>query len=241
MIPHPPTHILVAEDDTHIRTGLVDTLESEGYTVSAAADGAQALACFDAHRPDLVLLDVMMPELSGYDVCRALRLRDAAVPVIMVTAKTEEIDVVVGLELGADDYVTKPFGIHELLARISAVLRRTGRGAAATADATPPPPFEFGAATVDPARYEIRHAEGTSHLTPTEMKLIECIHAHPDVVLTRDQLLNEVWGIDYYGTTRTLDQHVARLRKKIEPNPATPRYLITVHGVGYRYRPDGAQ
>jgi DNA-binding response OmpR family regulator len=228
--------ILLAEDDPRLREGLIDTLEGDGYRVVAAADGAAALLLFQGERPDLVLLDVMMPELSGYDVCRAIRRQDERVPIIMLTAKGEEVDKVVGLQLGADDYVTKPFGIHELRARIAAVLRRAASGSGA-----PTLPahdtFGFGAAEIDRRTFSA-HRAGSSHpLSAREMKLLEYFAARPGSVLSRNDLLNAGWGIDYLGTTRTLDQHIVQLRKKIEPDPAAPRFLQTVHGIGYRYVP----
>ncbi len=226
--------ILVAEDDEHIREGLVDTLASEGYDVTAASDGNAALAALNEGRFNLVLLDVMMPGKSGYDLCRIIRSKDETLPVIMLTAKGEEIDKVVGLKLGADDYITKPFGIHELLARIEAVLRRSGR-AADKKDHEIPESFIFGGRTVKTRSYKlIKHGE-TLSLTDREMKLLLFFHAHPDEVLSRDTLLNAVWGVDYFGNTRTLDQHMAQLRKKIEDDPAHPVIITTVHGVGYRY------
>ncbi|MDP0494973.1 MAG: response regulator transcription factor [Verrucomicrobiota bacterium JB024] len=226
--------ILVAEDDANIRTGLVDVLESEGYDVLAANEGASALALAKQGGLDLILLDVMMPGLSGYDVCREIRRRDARVPVIMLTAKGEEIDKVVGLELGADDYVTKPFGVRELLARITAVLRRSHP----TEESVPvTEPFAFGVVRIDPSRMEAVVGGQAIALTPRELKLVQHFHAHPGEALSRDALLNAAWGIDYLGTTRTLDQHMAQLRKKIEPDPAHPRTLLTVHGHGYRYEP----
>ncbi len=225
--------ILIAEDDANIRLGLVATLESEGYAVTAAADGAQALKLFPQEKFALVVLDVMMPKASGYDVCRELRARGARVPVMFLTAKGEEIDKVVGLKLGADDYVTKPFGVHELLARVEALLRR----AKATMEPAPelPPMFTLGAAEVDRRKFTAAIAGRSSPLTAREMKLAEVLAAHPGEVLARDALLNAVWGVDYSGTTRTLDQHVAQLRKKIEADPETPRTIATVHGIGYRY------
>ncbi|MFH1153140.1 MAG: response regulator transcription factor [Pseudomonadota bacterium] len=227
--------ILVAEDDENIRLGLVDTLESEGYHVVQARDGIEALDLFSPGAFRLVLLDIMMPGKSGYDVCREIRARDAQVPLIMVTAKSEEIDTVVGLQLGADDYITKPFGVHELLARIAAVLRRAGRVKA------PEPPesggtFVFGGRKVDPLRFTISRGTLSLDLSLRELKIIQCFCRHPGEVLGRDRLLNEVWGIDYFGTTRTLDQHIAQLRKKVETDPANPAIITTVHGVGYRYR-----
>lgn len=229
-------HVLVAEDDSHIREGLIAALESEGYRVTAASDGAKALDHFAKTRFDLVLLDVMMPEVNGFDVCRRIRAKDRAVPVIMLTAKSEEIDKVVGLELGADDYITKPFGVRELLARIAAVRRRAVPVVPATAKACPAAvEFSFGAVIVN--RKTMRAARGrkSEDLSAREMKLMEFFMAHPDEVLSRDRLLNEVWGVDYLGTTRTLDQHIVQLRKKVEKEPDKPTTIQTVHGVGYRY------
>jgi DNA-binding response OmpR family regulator len=230
-------YILVVEDDANIRAGLVDTLKSEGYRALPAANGEQALAIFQQDKFDLVLLDVMMPKKSGYDVCKAIRAIDERIPVIMLTAKSEEIDKVVGLQLGADDYITKPFGVHELLARIAAVLRRIrhnekpGTRAGGKIQAR----FMIGPAEIDVHRYQAMLGRKTFELTVREVQLLQYFHAHPDEVLSRDQLLNAVWGINYLGTTRTLDQHIAQLRKKIEPHPDQPKCIITVHGVGYRY------
>ena len=225
--------ILIAEDDENILTGLVDLYESEGYVVSAAATGAAALERYAEDSFDLILLDVMMPEKSGYDVCREIRKTDTATPVIMLTAKSEEIDKVVGLQLGADDYVTKPFGVHELIARTEAVLRRAHR--AADQKTSLPDEFQFGAAQVDTRRYAVETNGHTFTLSSREMDLLRCFYARPGEVLSRNVLLDEVWGIDYLGTTRTLDQHISQLRKKIERDPAEPQTLITVHGVGYQY------
>jgi DNA-binding response OmpR family regulator len=226
--------ILVAEDDINIRTGLVDTLESEGYQVIEAKDGQQALAVFKTGGFDLVLLDVMMPEKSGYDVCRDIRASNKDVPIIMLTAKGEEIDKVVGLQLGADDYITKPFGVHELLARIAAVLRRSKRQKSDDTD-RPQGNFMFGEFEVNPKTFKLAIAGRTTDLSERELKLIQYFYAHKGEVLSRDNMLNAVWGIDYLGTTRTLDQHIAQLRKKLESDPATPVLIKTVHGVGYRY------
>lgn len=230
-------HLLVAEDDPHIREGLIAALESEGYRVTAARDGAEALAQFAGARFDLVLLDVMMPEISGFDVCRRIRRQDAAMPIIMLTAKSEEIDKVVGLELGADDYMTKPFGVRELLARIAAVRRRARSSPAPAAVPPAEDAVAFGAVVVN--RKTMRAARGrkTEDLSARELGLIEMFLAHPDEVLSRDRLLNEVWGVDYLGTTRTLDQHIVQLRRKIEKDPDHPVVIQTVHGVGYRYAP----
>jgi DNA-binding response OmpR family regulator len=228
--------ILIAEDDANIRLGLVATLESEGYAVTAAADGAQALKLFPQEKFELVLLDVMMPKASGYDVCRELRARGTRVPVLFLTAKGEEVDKVVGLKLGADDYVTKPFGVHELLARVEALLRR-GRssGEEKKAPSALPVVFRLGVAEIDRKKFSATVKGRTQPLTARELRLAEVFAEHAGEVLTRDALLNAVWGVDYFGTTRTLDQHVAQLRKKIEVDPESPVAIVTVHGVGYRY------
>lgn len=229
--------ILTAEDDTNIRLGLTATLESEGYSVTAATDGAQAMKLFAQEKFDLVILDVMMPKKSGYDVCREIRTRDNHVPVLFLTAKGEEIDKVVGLKLGADDYMAKPFGVHELLARVEALLRRA-RASSQSADPTKtdlPAVLRFGAAEIDRRKFTATVKGVASPLTARELKLIEVFASHPGEVLTRDALLNAAWGVDYFGTTRTLDQHVAQLRKKIEADAELPAAIVTVHGVGYRY------
>ncbi len=234
--------ILIAEDDANIRLGLIATLESEGYEVTAASDGAQALKLYPQGRYELVVLDVMMPKASGYDVCRELRAGGSITPVLFLTAKGEEVDKVVGLKLGADDYVVKPFGVRELLARVEALLRRGRASAAAAAalggngaGAALPPVFRLGEAEIDRRAFSVRlPGREAESLTARELKLAEVFAAHAGETLTRDQLLNAVWGLGYTGTTRTLDQHVAQLRKKVEPDPESPRAILTVHGVGYR-------
>lgn len=235
--------ILIAEDDANIRLGLVATLESEGYEVVAASDGAQAAKLYPQSKYDLVVLDVMMPKASGYDVCRELRAQGATTPILFLTAKGEEVDKVVGLKLGADDYVTKPFGVRELLARVEALLRRGRMSAAGGAGegaggAPGGPVFRLGEAEIDRHAFTARRPGGEpAALTAREMKLAETFAAHAGETLTRDALLNAVWGVGYFGTTRTLDQHVAQLRKKIEADPEAPRAIVTVHGVGYRCVP----
>jgi DNA-binding response OmpR family regulator len=222
--------ILIAEDDAHIRTGLIDLFETEGYTVSAAENGTIALELAADKKFDLILLDVMMPEKSGYDVCREIRKTDTETPIIMLTAKGEEIDKVVGLQLGADDYVTKPFGVHELIARTEAVLRRTQR--APSNNPKTPKKFQIGTSTIDALKYTAETDGNPESLSSRELDLLRCFYAHANEVLSRDQLLNNVWGIDYLGTTRTLDQHISQLRKKIDPAA-----IQTVHGIGYKYTP----
>lgn len=228
--------ILVAEDDAHIRDGLVDTLISEGYAVDAARDGEEALDLFHKRTYDLVVLDIMMPRKSGYDVCRAIRAGDTAVPILMLTAKGEEIDKVVGLELGADDYVTKPFGVRELLARVAALLRRVrAAGHPPAGPQAEDEVFTFGSAHIDTRQYKARLGRKTFDLTAREVTLLRFFRDHPGDVLSRDQLLNAAWGVNYFGTTRTLDQHIAKLRKKVEADPSHPRCIETIHAVGYRY------
>ena len=226
--------ILVAEDDRNIRMGLVDTLESENYQVVEAKTGKQALELYQSGSFDLVLLDIMMPEKSGYDVCRDIRALDEDIPVIMLTAKGEEIDKVVGLKLGADDYITKPFGVHELLARIAAVLRRSRRDGSGKGESNLDP-FLFGRFEVNPKTFKMTRGKRPVDLSEGELNLLLHFHIHKGEVLSRDNILNAIWGIDYLGTTRTLDQHIAQLRKKIELDPSNPSHITTVHGVGYRY------
>jgi len=228
-------HILIAEDDPSIRLGLVDILEGEGYRVSEAVNGEEALACFQEEAPDLAILDIMMPRLSGYDVCRAIRKEDAAMPILMLSAKSEEIDKVLGLELGADDYMTKPFGVRELLARVGAALRRADTSVARPQEEAS---VRFGDLELDRARRQLTRNGDEVALTQLEYRLLLAFIENADRALSRDDLLNAAWGIDYQGTTRTLDQHVSQLRHKIEPDPAQPRYLLTVHGYGYRYKPE---
>jgi DNA-binding response OmpR family regulator len=228
--------ILVADDEDAILMGLGDLLASEGFRVVTARNGREAIERYTAERPDMVVLDVMMPGVSGYDVCREIRRRDPLTPVLMLTAKGEEVDKVVGLELGADDYVVKPFGVSELVARVHAALRRAR--ARAEHHANPRgdlSPVRFGEVEVDPRTMRgLREGKGFT-VTPRELHLLRLFAAHEGEALDRATILDEVWGIRYEGTTRTLDQHVAKLRQKIERDPAHPRHILTVHGVGYRF------
>ncbi len=228
--------ILVIEDDANIRRGIVDLLESEGYEVTQSGNGADGLKLFKQGKFDLVLLDLMMPEMSGYDVCKEIRKRDTQTPVVMLTAKSQEIDKVVGLELGADDYITKPFGVRELIARVAAALRRAHVGGEG-APAPLPDEFKFGHARIHPKQFEARLGKEVFTLTPRELKLIELFMHKPNEALSRQYLLDQAWGIDYLGTTRTLDQHIAQLRKKISPDGEGDETIVTVHAVGYRYKP----
>lgn len=226
------TKILVVEDDPHILLGLEEVLKSEDFDVGVCNRGDHALEAVGKHRPALIVLDVMLPGLSGYDVCKQLRAKKVTTPILMLTAKGQEIDKVVGLDLGADDYVTKPFGVRELLARIHALLRRSPTTAPGKTNSDLP--FKIGEATVDPKTFQIKRGKAGQELTAKELKLLQLFHAHPGEVLSRDRLLNEVWGYNYYGTTRTLDQVIVQLRKKLGDNGAEPKHLVTVHGVGYK-------
>ncbi|HTX22870.1 MAG TPA: response regulator transcription factor [Candidatus Aquilonibacter sp.] len=226
------TKILIVEDDPHILLGLEEVLKSDGFDVASCNRGDLALDAATKHRPALVVLDVMLPGASGYDVCKRLRAKKFAAPILMLTAKGQEIDKVVGLDLGADDYVTKPFGVRELLARIHALLRRGG--GEASAQAVDDKPFTIGGATIDPKTFQVKHGKAVEELTAKELKLLQIFHAHAGEVLSRDKLLNEAWGYNYYGTTRTLDQVIMQLRKKLGDNGGEPRHLLTIHGVGYK-------
>jgi len=227
------TKILVIEDDPHILLGLEEVLKSEGFEVATCNRGDKGLESVLRERPELIILDVMLPGLNGYDICRQLRAKHVSVPVLMLTAKSQEIDKVVGLDLGADDYMTKPFGVRELLARIHALLRRSGGDNDKESDKI----FQIGAVTIDPKTYQIRRGKTIEELTARELKLLQLFHRCPGEVLSRDRLLNEVWGYNYYGTTRTLDQVIVQLRKKLGENADAPQHLLTVHGVGYRLAP----
>jgi len=226
------TKILIVEDDPHILLGLEEILKSEGFEVAVCNRGDQAVEMTNKYRPGLIVLDVMLPGLSGYEVCKQLRGRKVSTPILMLTAKGQEIDKVVGLDLGADDYVTKPFGVRELLARIHALLRRLNDGAGPETKGSDP--FDIGSASIDPKTFQVKRGKSIERLTPKELKLLQMFHAHPGEVLSRDRLLNEVWGYNYYGTTRTLDQVIVQLRKKLGDNGNEPKHLLTVHGVGYK-------
>jgi DNA-binding response OmpR family regulator len=225
------TKILIVEDDPHILLGLEEVLKSEGYDTASCNRGDAALEAVAKQQPSLIVLDVMLPGLSGYDICKQLRAKKFAAPILMLTAKGQEIDKVIGLDLGADDYVTKPFGVRELLARIQALLRRGGSSASIQTEENP---FKIGDATIDPKTFQVKRGKTTDELTAKEVKLLQVFHAHAGEVLSRDKLLNEVWGYNYYGTTRTLDQVIVQLRKKLGDNGNEPKHLLTIHGVGYK-------
>jgi len=225
------TKVLIVEDDPHILLGLEEVLKSDGLEVAVCNRGDQALDAIVQHRPTLIVLDVMLPGMSGYDVCKRLRAAKNATPILMLTAKSHELDKVVGLDLGADDYVTKPFGVRELLARIHALLRRS---ASSNSDASDSAPFQIGSATIDPKTFQLTRGKVVEELTAKELKLLQLFHSRPGEVLSRDRLLSEVWGYNYYGTTRTLDQVIVQLRRKLGDSGDEPQYLLTVHGVGYK-------
>ena len=225
-------HVLIAEDEDHIREGLVEILTREGYRVSAAADGEEALARYEGERPDLVCLDIMMPGMNGYDVCREIRRRDPRVPVIFISAKSEEIDKVLGLELGADDYISKPFGVREVVARVRAVTRR----AMAAREAEPRErPFTIADLTVLPDELRARREDHTIELSLRDVRLLAFFAANPGKALDRNTIFDACWGEDYFPNSRTLDQHISQLRKRVERDPRNPVIIRTIHGVGYRY------
>lgn len=222
--------ILIVEDDRGMALGLRASLTREGYTVTHVARGDDALDRFRMTKPDLVVLDVMLPGLNGFEVCRRIRQDDRATPILILTARSDEIDKVMGLDLGADDYLTKPVGVPELLARVRALLRR------AVAPEPPlPDTLSFGDVHVDFVRYLATRSGQPVHLTVKEYGLLRYLAAHEGAAVRRDLLIARVWGEDVYPTNRTVDTHVLSLRTKLEPDPAHPRHLLTVHGVGYKF------
>ena len=224
------TKILLVEDEVALSEPLAFLLDKEGYEIIVAEDGTAALELFSSHSPDLVLLDLMLPGIPGTEVCRTIRL-SSQTPIIMLTAKDSEIDKVVGLELGADDYVTKPYSSRELLARIKAVLRRNLKEEPTKDDGV----LDISGIRLDTDRHTL-HVQGELVAIPLkEFELLEYLMSNVGRVLTRGQLIDRVWGSDYYGDTKTLDVHIKRLRSKIEADPAEPKHLVTVRGLGYRF------
>lgn len=221
--------ILVIEDDPAILRGLADNLRFESYQVLTAPDGETGYRLIHEKKPDLVVLDLMLPKLSGYEICRKIRSENCRVPVLMLTARGEEADRVLGLDLGADDYVTKPFSIRELLARVRAILRRVEQPDSL------PSELRFNDVAVDFLSYEASKGSRRLEMTPKEFSVLRLLAARPGQVITRDELLNQVWGYDKYPTTRTVDNHIASLRAKLENDAAEPEHLKTVHGVGYKF------
>jgi len=221
--------ILVVEDEPNMVAGLRDNFEFEGYQVITARDGVEGLQRALDESPDLVVLDVMMPRMSGLEVCKQLRAKRGSIPIIMLTARGQEVDKVVGLELGADDYVTKPFSIRELLARVRAVLRRT------SVVPKDQDRRSFGEVEVDLRKCRVLKSGKAIDISSKEFELLKYFIVHSGETLSRDRLLEDVWGYDNYPNTRTVDTHLVRLRQKLEPNPDQPQYFLTVHGTGYRF------
>ena len=225
--------VLVAEDDRPMREGIEDTLTQEGYRVVTAANGVEALACYDEEHPDFVCLDIMMPKMNGYDVCRELRRKDRRVPIIFLSAKSEEVDRVLGLELGADDFIMKPFGVRELIARVRAVSRRCFEDRDDPGDA----PFVMGAIEILPKALRAHIDDQVVELSLREVQLLKIFHTRAGEVLDRETLFRAGWDGQPYPNSRTLDQHISKLRKKIEQDPKHPSVIRTVHGAGYRFEP----
>ena len=224
------SRVLVVEDDPGILRTVADNLRFEQYDVITAADGETAYVLQQQHQPDLIVLDLMLPRMSGVELCHRLRAEDVQVPVLVLTARGEEVDRVRGLDMGADDYVIKPFSVPELMARVRALLRRSSPGAATT--------LSFGDVEVDFRRHTAVRAGQVIEMTRKEFALLRFLVSRADAVVTRDELLNKVWGFDAYPVTRTVDNHIASLRAKLEADPARPVFIQTVHGVGYKFVPE---
>ena len=229
------TKVLVVEDDPGILRTVADNLRFEQYEVVTATDGETGYALQQREQPDLIVLDLMLPRMSGLELCRKLRTEDVQVPVLVLTARSEEADRIRGLDLGADDYVTKPFSVPELMARVRALLRRASSAAGA------PATLKFGQVQIDFRRYEAQRAGRPVEMTRKEFALLRFLASREDIVVTRDELLNKVWGFESYPITRTVDNHVSSLRAKLETDPARPVHIQTVHGVGYKFVPDKSQ
>jgi len=221
--------ILIIEDQKDMVTGLVFNLEAQGYEVAAAYDGEAGLSAAEREKPDLVILDIMLPKKDGFEVCRELRRKGRDIPILMLTARREEADKVLGLEIGADDYLTKPFGLSEFLARVKALLRRgPGMG-------TQPEGYRFGTVELDFRNYRVTRDGAPVDLTQREFEMMKLFVRNRDKVISRNKFLNEIWGYDRFPTTRTVDAHIAGLRQKLEADPEHPRYIVTVHGLGYKF------
>jgi len=222
--------VLIAEDDRHTREGLVEVLQSEGYDVVSAGDGMTAMKLFRESTPDFVCLDIMMPAASGYEVCKSIRADYPDLPIIFISAKAEEIDRLVGFELGADDFIIKPFSVREVVARVRAVSRRCY----AQQD-SPPEEFTLDDLQIVPAELRARRGESVIELSPRDVCILQLLHDNAGKALNRRMLFRHAWDEDYFPNSRTLDQHISQLRKRIEVDPRNPRIIRTVHGVGYRY------
>jgi DNA-binding response OmpR family regulator len=231
------TRVLIVEDDEAMSIALRDGFQYEGYSVTVAKDGEAGLQMATSEGPDLILLDVMLPKMTGLDICKQLRGEGNSVPIIMLTARGQEIDKVLGLKLGADDYITKPFGFMELLARAEAVLRRTRVPMSAVAAATTAPPetYRFGDISIDFKRHEAKKGALPIDLSPREFQLLAYFIQHTGEIVTREKLLDTVWDYNAIPFTRTVDMHIAKLRKKVEDNPSDPKHIVTVHRLGYKF------
>ncbi|MEW4487307.1 response regulator transcription factor [Thalassoglobus sp. JC818] len=222
--------VLIAEDDFHTREGLADVIRSEGYEVVTASCGKSAMRMFEVSRPDCVCLDIMMPEKSGYEVCRMIRQSSPNLPILLISAKSEEVDRLVGFELGADDFISKPFSVREVVARIRAVTRRCFQ-----LSVEPPAPFQMGDLEILPAELRARRNGETIELSLRDVQILELLFRRQGQPVDRQTLFRHAWGEEYLPSSRTLDQHVSQLRKRIEIDPKSPELIQTVHGVGYRY------
>lgn len=223
--------ILIAEDEADMASGLRDNLQFEGYEVNVANDGEAALRLATTVNPDLVLLDIMMPKMDGLEVCRRIRESGLTIPILMLTAKSQEIDIVRGLEVGADDYITKPFGVRELLARIKAALRRTGAGKGLSRV------LRIGESTVDIVKGHVERAGEKFTLGHFELEILKMLVENAEKPVERNKLLDVIWGLEGFPITRTVDNHIVSLRRKIEPDPKHPRHIVTVHSIGYKFVP----
>ncbi|MAG13016.1 MAG: DNA-binding response regulator [Spirochaetales bacterium] len=222
--------ILVAEDDAYTREGLVEILRAEGYETVAAENGTEALEMYRTESPDVACLDVMMPGINGYDVCREIRRKNEGIPILFISAKSEEIDKVLGLELGADDFIVKPFGVKEVIARVRAVTRRYFTTVRDEAES-----FHLGDLTVMPAELRAYRGDIRVELSIRDVNILKTFFANQGKVLSRDTLFSAGWGIEHLPNSRTLDQHISQLRRRIEIDPKCPKIICTVHGAGYRY------
>jgi len=224
--------ILIAEDDANLRCGLAELLRIEGFETVTAACGASAIDVFEKAHPDFCILDVTMPGVDGFEACKRIRTLNGHVPILFLTARNEEIDRVLGLGLGADDYMGKPFGAQELIARIKAIMRRAGRPTANNDDH-----FDMGGLKIDPRALRAYRAEQVIELSPRDVAVLQLLHTQAGAVVTRDQIYNHCWGQEHFSNSRALDQFISTLRRKIEIDPSKPRIIATVHGAGYRFEP----
>ena len=223
--------VLVVEDEPDIASGLRDNLEFEGYEVVTAVDGEEAIKATQEHNPDLILMDLMMPKLDGLEACRQIRQAGMMIPILMLTAKSQEIDIVRGLEAGADDYITKPFSVREVLARVKAALRRTDAGKGLSRTLT------IGAATIDMVKGKVERGDEVFNLGHFELQILKMLVENAEQPVERNQLLDVIWGLEGFPATRTVDNHIVSLRRKIEPDPKRPRHIVTVHSIGYKFVP----